>query len=581
MGLSIYNIFSVFYFLTNRIFVVYTVLPTILLLAVAIIATDHYIWTSSEIHHFYIELFAVIFAGVIGFYYILHAKNLNDGFSLFIGIGFIVSCGLDLFHVLVSYSMMENMSFLKYFIPQTWFAGRVFLSGMLLMAIAKYSFAMQNDSKKVKDLFSTEIKRSYTNKFSSTTYYEKEDKKLYKNHNILIFYLVILGGLAGIIAFLSLFVIFPESVIDQYALHRPYEIPPFILFMLALFFFYKNKLYLEKDIIYRGILLYLIVDIFSQIIMSYSTASFDTAHNIAHVLKDVGYFINIIALVLSNIQYIVRLKERNEIIKNQYEKIKESEKIKTEFINIAAHELRTPIQPILALSVFLLDRNGSLNEYNEHINIIIRNAKRLGKLSEDLLDAAKIESNSLKLNKDTFDLMKLIWELIKDHKNHLYHSNSSIKLRFFYENEEIDDLNRWYTKKYDNKNFNVREMIIPMYADKNRIVQVLSNILLNSIKFTEKGDIKLILNKTGNKKENIIITIIDSGMGIDKDLLPHLFDKFITGSSSGTGLGLYISKKIVEAHGGKIWAENNGSQEGATIGCVLPLTDKMIDYNNG
>ena len=87
--------------------------------------------------------------------------------------------------------------------------------------------------------------------------------------------------------------------------------------------------------------------------MSYSTQSFDTAHNLAHVLKDVGYFVNIIALAIAGIRYAINLKERNELIQNQYEKIKESEKIQDEFINIAAHELRTPIQPILALSIFL------------------------------------------------------------------------------------------------------------------------------------------------------------------------------------------------------------------------------------
>ncbi len=125
---------------------------------------------------------------------------------------------------------------------------------------------------------------------------------------------------------------------------------------MALIFFYKKRLYLKKDVLYKGILDYLLLDIFSQIITSYSTQSFDTAHNLAHVLKDVGYFVNIIALAISGIRYTINLKERNELIQNQYEKIKESEKIKDEFINIAAHELRTPIQPILALRSSWLPR---------------------------------------------------------------------------------------------------------------------------------------------------------------------------------------------------------------------------------
>ncbi len=113
--------------------------------------------------------------------------------------------------------------------------------------------------------------------------------------------------------------------------------------------------------------------------MSYSTQSFDTAHNLSHVLKYVGYFVNIIALTISGIRYPINLRERNELIQDQYEKIKESEKIKIkdEFINVAAHELRTPIQPILALSIFLVNKEGEIEEYKDHIEIIIKNSKRL------------------------------------------------------------------------------------------------------------------------------------------------------------------------------------------------------------
>ena len=104
--------------------------------------------------------------------------------------------------------------------------------------------------------------------------------------------------------------------------------------------------------------------------MSYSTQSFYTAHNLTHVLKDVGYFVNIIALAISGIRYTVNLKERNELIQHQYGKIKESEKIKDEFINIAAHELRTPIQPILALSIFLANKKGEIEEYKNTRTIL-------------------------------------------------------------------------------------------------------------------------------------------------------------------------------------------------------------------
>jgi len=130
---------------SNKIFIKYTLIPAIPLFLFTVTAVDPYLWIGSEIHHFYIELFAVIFSGVIAFYYILHARNFNDTFSLFIGIGFSVSALIYLLHVAVSYSLMENSDFLKYFIPQTWFAGRVFLSSMLLVAIAKYSSVFPED----------------------------------------------------------------------------------------------------------------------------------------------------------------------------------------------------------------------------------------------------------------------------------------------------------------------------------------------------------------------------------------------------------------------------------------------------
>jgi hypothetical protein len=120
-------------------------------------------------------------------------------------------------------------------------------------------------------------------------------------------YLVLLAVLATSVAVSSLFLVLPASVIDDYSIHRPYEIPPLVLFVIALFYFYKNQLYKRNDAFYKGILGYLIVDIFSQIIMSYSAQPFDTTHNIAHVLKDAGYFINIIALALSSIQYKVMI----------------------------------------------------------------------------------------------------------------------------------------------------------------------------------------------------------------------------------------------------------------------------------
>jgi len=550
--LKILDIFS------NKVFLKYTLIPSLPLLILAVITIDPYLWVGSELHHFYIELFAVILSGVIAFYYILHARNLNDKFSLFIGIGFAVSASIDLLHVAVSFGLMEHVDFLKYFIPQTWFAGRIFLSSMLLVAIAKYSFLFPDEMvmRKVNENVRKSDKIANTRSISESEQKKKNEVKLQKN---LIIYLIFLGVIAGSIAMVSFVMVFPASVLDEYSIHRPYEIPPLVLFVLALFFFYKKKLYLKKDVIYKGILIYLIIDIFSQIIMSYSIQSFDTAHNVAHVLKDLGYFVNIIALAISGIRYTINLHERNELIQSQYEQIKESEKLKDEFINVAAHELRTPIQPILALSIFLYNKNGTIEEYKEHIEIIIKNSKRLQKLSEEILDAARIESRSLNLNLQKFDIISVMHAMIRDYANQINCDN--VTMKFFHENTEIDlDLE---VDKLKRRLF--------VYADKDRINQVISNVLINSIKFTKQGNIDVGVRKGDNR---IFVRIKDSGPGIDRDILPRLFDKFVTGSPSGTGLGLYICRNIIEAHGGNIWAENNNENKGATFTFTLPMVSQ-------
>src|ERR687884_759321 len=128
-----------------EILIKYTLVPSVPLSIIAILSINPNTWVASEVHHFYIELFAVILAAVLAFYYIARARALNDEFSLFIGIGFLTSALIDLLHVIVAYIAIDNPIFLKYFIPQTWFAGRIFLSAMLVMAIVKFSSLSSSD----------------------------------------------------------------------------------------------------------------------------------------------------------------------------------------------------------------------------------------------------------------------------------------------------------------------------------------------------------------------------------------------------------------------------------------------------
>ncbi len=533
------------------------VLPSLLLSLFLAISLDPTLWVSSEIHHFYIELIAVILGSALSFYYILRYRVLRDRFSLFVGIGFFISVSIDLFHVIVSFALIENVLFIKYFIPQTWFAGRFFLGAMLLIAILKYSSLSPRE----------EIEQLTDIRSPSYTQEEIEKKGITEKKDGVIFYVSVLGIIAIVTALSSLFLVYPSSVLDDYSVHRPYEIPPLILFCLVLFFFYQKKLYQKKDVVYKGLALYLVIDIFTQVVMAFSAMSFDTAHNMAHVLKDVGYFVNIIALIMSSMQYSMNLKKANSLIKENLTKLQENEKLKDDFINIAAHELRTPIQPILGLSDLInrsLQNNTSeidKSELKNDMKVIYRNAKKLQKLTNDILDVSRIDSHILNLNTSRFDFVELIKNTIQD-----FTTNSEKKE----ENVSIDCnfINETKSKE-------VLDQSILVEGDKARISQVLLNLLNNARKFTEEGKITVTVLMKKDRKE-VIVSICDKGKGISSEVMNHLFEKFISRSDSGTGLGLYISKNIIEAHKGKIWASNNQNGIGSTFSFSIPVELRSI-----
>ena len=505
----------------------YVILPSIFLSIIALVSGNSHLWVTSGIHHFYIELFGTLLGGILAFYYISRAQTLNDKFSLFVGIGFLVIALIDFLHVIVSFVYMDDIIFLKYFIPQTWFAGRLFLSAMLSIAMIKYTFFSS---------FTPVTKQQTTPKVN-------KEEKISK---LVLFYLIIFTLFASIIAISSLFTVFPFSVIDNIPLHRPYEIFPLALFSMSLYYFYKNKIYKNKDVFYTSIIVSIVFDIFGQIIMSYSEHHFDTAHNIAHVLKDASYFINIIGLALSGVQYNTKLRETNEILSIQYQKVKESAKMKDEFINIAAHELRTPIQPILGLTDIMYSKIKD-EDQRELLDIIIRNAKRLKRLTDNVLDVTKIESQSLVFNKEKLNLNSVISDVLKEY----VHKNIT---------QEMAKI------VYDFKPKNG----IFVEADKDRLSQVIHNLLDNALKFTYYNQMIFVIVALNKDKEQVTVSVKDTGEGISEEILPNLFSKFKTYSNTGTGLGLYICKNIIESHGGKIWAENNYDGKGATFRFTLP-----------
>jgi signal transduction histidine kinase len=227
-----------------------------------------------------------------------------------------------------------------------------------------------------------------------------------------------------------------------------------------------------------------------------------------------------------------------------YQQLKIHDKMQKEFINITAHELRTPVQSLLLLTEFLYSRVQDIEEHNL-LDSAVKNVKRLQRLSNDILDVTRIESQSLELNKKQFKLNDVILDVMTDMKSQIV--NNKVELSSYKSTHDIF-----------------------VNADKERIIQVISNLLNNAIKFTEEGIIFVSTKVKENRKKEVFVTIKDTGQGIHPDILPRLFLKFASKSFQGTGLGLFISKSIVEAHGGKIWAENNSDGKGATFTFSLP-----------
>jgi signal transduction histidine kinase len=253
-----------------------------------------------------------------------------------------------------------------------------------------------------------------------------------------------------------------------------------------------------------------------------------------------------------------------KMIKNHQQLLQTIEELKAEieklqlFINIAAHELRTPIMAIVGYSEMLEEEIGERKE----IKGIIYNAKRLDQLAGNILEGAKIENHTLKLHNEHFNLKDLIFDIIRDYEDQLIVKGKS-RVRLRYEPKDIF-----------------------LVADRIRLGRVISNLLNNAIKFTANGEITISTedikhNKTstmetevGQKNEQqrgeVYISIKDTGIGLSPVTIPKLFSKFVSTDYGGTGLGLFISKNIIESHGGKIEAQNNPDGKGATFSFIIP-----------
>lgn len=246
------------------------------------------------------------------------------------------------------------------------------------------------------------------------------------------------------------------------------------------------------------------------------------------------------------------LVESNRKLESANEQLDEHDKMQRDFINIAAHELRTPVQPLLGIMELLSERlasekTGEVKMSKDDVEMLERNAKRLEKLTQNILDVTRIEGNKLVLNKEKFDLNRKIQNTINDMKIGLGEKSNSIIINF------------------------IQGPPLYVEADKTRIYEVVANLVGNAIKFTKKGTIDVSLISEGGFAK---VSVKDSGKGIDPEVMPKLFSRFVSKAESGTGLGLYISKNVIEEHGGKMWGENNPDGKGASFTFTLPALNE-------
>jgi signal transduction histidine kinase len=248
-----------------------------------------------------------------------------------------------------------------------------------------------------------------------------------------------------------------------------------------------------------------------------------------------------------------QLSELNVVLEKANIELKKLDKLKDEFISIASHELRSPIHPILGYASMARD---GLVPGKDALDIIYKEAKRLQKLANDILDVSRIESDTLPYTMKKVGIHETLVSCIEAMRPSVESAGLSI-------NAEFD-------KNYDE---------VELTGDKDRLTQVFMNLMSNSLKFTKKGGLT-VGTRMNNSSGYFEITFNDTGGGIPADILPRLFGKFVTkkvgkDEAHGTGLGLFISKAIVTAHGGKISAYNNA--KGATFKIELPAKPDAME----
>ncbi len=603
------------------------------------------------VNHFYFEIFAVIFDGIIAVYCISRYSVIHEKFFLFLGLGFIASSAIDALHAIVAIASTEQISFLTYFIPQTWVAGRIIDAATLIVAFVLYYPKNKLHSKN-----------------------ENHKKSLIAPITLMC---VLVGSSIGF----SIFTPLPDLLLDG-PIFRPYDIIGAGGFIACLFFYFKKGYHKIQDIFFKGIAGYIIISIFAEIIISMSSTNFNSPFNMAHILKDIGYLIMILflsksfqeqfktkislnkkieehsnelntimnaldqssivaitdasgkilsvndkfctisgylreeligkdhrilksgfhsqnyfknmwATISSGLSWqgdiknkakdgsyywvktaitpwmdennklgryiaintdITGQKKNEEKLSNLLEENRRIEKLKEEFIAMISHELKTPLTPITLWTGALKNESilGKLTaEQREAVESISDSSEELSRLISDIFDSYKLDLNKIPFSTEQINLqeiMKLFINSIKAFKN-----KAGIRI----ENTTTENGT--------------------MYGDTKRIIQVLRNLVNNAMDFVDPENGKIVVN-VSIKKNSVLFSVTDNGIGISEENQKNLFKKFYqvdtsnTRKHGGSGLGLAICQGMVNGMNGKIWVESQVGK-GSTFYFSLPINN--------
>ncbi|WP_371504902.1 ATP-binding protein [Nitrosopumilus adriaticus] len=608
--------------LKNNQYILYLLIPIIILSCLSILSTNSELFVLQGLDHFYFEMFSVTFGIVVAIYSLSRGYALKDRFSLFIGLGFFVSSIIDLLHGGFSLIHLGDTSFEEYFIPQTWVAGRILMGIVMAIAIIKFSKAEKNT---------------------------KKPKSISKE---IIYYTIFLSGLASVVTMISLIQPLPFLTIDS-IIKRPYEILAASLFVFSAIFYFKQKLHHLDDPFYKGVILVLVIDIFGSIIISTSSIVFDTAFNVAHILKNITFFIFIATLSWSSIYHhkikekfnqdlneskkalneasIIAITDANGIITEVNDKFVEISKYSREELIGSDHNLlksgyhsrefyrkmwgtitfgkiwrgeiknkakdgtfywvQTNIIPnineqgkIVGYTTVRTDITEQKEQQERLAGIDVKKDEFMSMISHELKTplspimswsgmlydgvlgemTEKQKHGIMKIQENSKDLLSLINDILDVHKLELGKMNFT--MTYFNIKKLLSNIIEDYKLSSSNHcTYLLESDDIIMNSDTSRITQIIKNFLNNAMDFLPENDPKITLSAR-NENNMVVISVKDNGKGIPKESQKNLFKKFYqvdtsaTREHGGTGLGLSICNGIAIGLRGKIGVHSEINQ---------------------